>query len=471
MIAGVLLFIVVPLVVAVVLYVVHRLQTLAAFIATGVAAVLGVGALWLPLDQVAMVGGRQVMLGAPVEVLGRQLVITGADRIVLAGLFLVAAGLFMIGWRANPGASFFPLGLAILGLLSAALVARPFLYASLLLTITAVLATIFLESGLSGKTRGALRFLVLMTLALPAFMVASWLLDLHALNPTDTGLARNIMLALTAGFVLLLGVVPFHIWIRPVVEESPPVAAVFVLTVFNSVTWFLLFDVLQEYPWLSSQQDMFRILQFLGLLTAVVGGLLAFSSYDFVHVLSYGVLADYGCGLIVLGMRTPAGLAAVMLATLARPVSLGVLALGLTLARQHVKSSQFEKLAGMGWFYPWTAAALIVGGFSLAGIPPLTGFVGRWSEARVLASAPSPYVLAVLGATLGVAAGTLRGLDYVFQPPSESAKALEHPREPRLMVALVVLSFIIVVGLGLFPGVVESALRSVVSCYTFFSAP
>jgi formate hydrogenlyase subunit 3/multisubunit Na+/H+ antiporter MnhD subunit len=66
--------------------------------------------------------------------------------------------------------------------------------------------------------------------------------------------------------------------------------------VFNSVTWFLLFDVLQDYPWLSSQQDIFRILQFLGLLTTIVGGFLAFSSYDFAHVLSYGVLADYGCG-------------------------------------------------------------------------------------------------------------------------------------------------------------------------------
>ena len=471
MIAGVLLFIVVPLVVAVVLFVVHRLQTLAAFIATGVAAVLGVGALWLPLDQVAMVGGRKVVLGAPVEVLGRQLVITGADRIILAGLFLMAAGLFLIGWRANPGASFFPLGLAILGLLSATLVARPFVYAAFLLTITAVLATIFFESGVSGKTRGALRFLVLTTLALPAFMIASWQLDLRALNPTDASLAHNIMLAMTAGFVMLLGVVPFHIWIRPVVEESPPVAAVFVLTVFNSVAWFLLFDVLQEYPWLFSEQDIFRILQFLGLLTTAVGGLLAFSSNDFVHVLSYGVLADYGCGLMALGARTPAGLAVVMLAMLARPVSLAILALGLTLARQQFKSSRFEKLTGMGWFYPWTSVALVVGGFSLAGIPPLTGFLGRWSEVRVLAAISPSYVVAVLGATLGVAAGTLRGLDYLLQPPSEAAKAVVRPREPRLIVALVVLSFSIVVGFGLFPGVVESALRAVVSSYTFFSAP
>ena len=62
----------------------------------------------------------------------------------------------------------------------------------LVVVLTAVLATIFLESGLSGKTRGALRFLVLMTLALPAFMIASWLLDLHTLNPTDVGLARSL---------------------------------------------------------------------------------------------------------------------------------------------------------------------------------------------------------------------------------------------------------------------------------------
>jgi formate hydrogenlyase subunit 3/multisubunit Na+/H+ antiporter MnhD subunit len=465
------LFVVVPLAVAAALFVVRRLQTLAAFIAAGVAAVLGVAALWLPLDQAAIVGGRQVALGEPVEVLGRQLIVTGSDRVVLGGLFLAAAGLFVVGWRASQGSSFYPLGLAILGLLSTALVARPFLYASLFLTIAAVLATIFFESGTSGQTRGALRFLVLMTLALPAFMIASWLLDLYALNPTDTGLARNIMLAMTVGFVLLLGVVPFHIWIRPVVEEALPVAAVFVLTVFNSVAWFLLFDVLQEYPWLFSQQDMFRILQFLGLLTAVVGGLLAFSSYDFVHVLSYGVLADYGCGLIVLGTRTPAGLAAVVLAILARPVSLAILALGLAMAREQFQSTRFEKLSGMGWFYPWTTAALVVGGFSLAGIPPLAGFLGRWSETRVLAATQPGYALAVLGATLGVAAGALRGADYALQSPSEAAKALARPREPRVMVALVVLSLVILVGFGLFPGVVESGLRGVMSSYTFFSGP
>ena len=44
-------------------------------------------------------------------------------------------------------------------------------------------------------------------------------------------LARSVVLVLTGGFALLLGVVPFHIWIGPMAEESPPIASVFVLAV------------------------------------------------------------------------------------------------------------------------------------------------------------------------------------------------------------------------------------------------
>jgi formate hydrogenlyase subunit 3/multisubunit Na+/H+ antiporter MnhD subunit len=477
------LFIVVPLLAAALTLILRRFQTISAFLATGVAATLGVAALRLPLGRAVEVGGRQVALGEPVELLGRQLALGGPDRIVLASIFLVAAGLFFIGWppsilggwRAHPGSSFFALGLAILGLLSMALVVRPFVYASLVFAIAATLTAILVQGGTPRRTRGALRYLVMMTLALPGFLVASWLVDLYTVNPTDAGLARGVTLGLSAGFALLLSVVPFHIWIGPVADESPPVATVFVLTVFNSVAWFLLLDVLQEYTWLSAQPDVFRIIQFLGLLTAVVGGVLAFSSQDFTHVLGYGVLADYGCALIALGTRTFAGLATVILATLARPVSLAILALGITLARQRVKSSEFAKLTGLGWSSPWMAAALVVGGFSLAGIPPLAGFVGRWSQAQLLASTQPIYAMVMLGVTLSVAAGALRGMDYLLQPPLEAPdSSTPRPRlgrEPRLMIAFILCSLVVGLFFGLFPGAVESAVRSVVSSYTFFSTP
>jgi len=472
MIAGVYLFILVPLASAVVLFFLRRLQFITAIMAASMAGVLGVGAFWLPLDRAVELGGRQVALGEPVTLLGRQLVMTAANRVELAAIFLMAAALFLLGARLGSGQLFFPLGMAVTGLLSAALVIRPFVFSALFLTIAALMATILFQS--SGQTRGAFRYLVLMTLALPAFMIANWMIDSYQYNPTDAALPRSIMLALAGGFALLLGVVPFHIWIRPSVEESSPVAAAFVLTVSNSVNWFLLLDVLQEYPWLVAQQDIFRILQLLGLLTAAVGAVLAFSSSDFSHVMGYGVVADYGCTLVALGTRTSAGLSAVMLATVARPASLAVLALGIALARERLGSSRFEKLAGQGWSNPWTTAALTAGGFSLAGIPPLAGFVGRWAQTRVLATAMPWYFIAVLGATLGVAAGALRGMDYLLQPPPESVMSpadRTRAREPRLMIVLVVLSLLLALAFGLFPGMIESAMRAVVSSYTFISTP
>ena len=475
MIAGVFLFILVPLVVAVLLSVFQRLHTIAMFIATGVAGALGVAALLLPLDRAVQLGGRQIALGEPVTLLGRQLAMTSANSVLLGFMFLAAAGSFLVGWRSGAGSLLFPVGMATLGFLSATLVVRPFLYAALSLTIGSVLATLLFAGH--GQTRGASRYLALTTLALPAFMIASWLVDLYAPNPIDTALPRNIMLTLAGGFALLLGVVPFHIWIRPAVEESPPVAVIFVLTVCNSANWFLLLDVLQEFPWLVTQQDIFRSLQLLGLLTTLAGGVLAYSSHDFAHVLAYGVMADYGSALLALGTRTPTGLSAVMFATLARPASLALLALGLTLARDRFQSSRFDKLTGLGWSNPWMAAALTVGGFSLAGIPPLAGFLGRWSEVRLLATAQPLYVAAVLGATLGVAAGALRGMDFLLQPPLVSAAnpapaaGSRSTREPRLMIVLVVFSVLVGLALALFPGVIEPYVRTVVSSYTFFSTP
>ena len=341
----------------------------------------------------------------------------------------------------------------------------------------AVLTTILVQGGIPGRTRGALCYVVMMTLALPAFLIAGWLVELYALNPNDAGLASNITVVLLAGFALLLGVVPFHIWIGPVAKESPPVAAAFALTVCNSVVWFLMLNMFQEYTWLSARQDVFRTLQLVGILTAGVGGVLAFSSNDFAHVLAYGVLADYGCALVALGTRTPAGLSAALFATLARPASLAVLALGITLARGRAKSSEFEKLAGLAWSCPWMAVALVVGGFSLAGIPPLPGFLGRWPEVRLLAATQPVYALVMLAVTLGVAAGVLRGADYMLQAPVEAmsdslpAGKERKIREPRLMIALIAATLLFGLTLSLFPGIVESLLRAVVSFYTFLSGP
>lgn len=473
MIAGVFLLILGPLlaagVLAILVYTVRRLEPLAALIAAGVAAALGGLALVLPLDRPTRLGGRQVVLGEPVILLGRRLVLKDVDRIALALLFLAAALLFIQAWRTRTGRTFYPLGLMILGILSAALVIRPFLYAALLLNIAAALMTILLQSQESGDTMGALRFLFMVTLAMLAFLIASWQMDLYTLNPDDASLARTVLVSLAIGFSLLLSIVPFHTWIASVARHAPPVASVFVFAIFNAVTWILLLDVLQEYTWLVRQPGVFASMRTAGMLTAVIGGLLAFAGQDFGRVMAYGVLADWGCALVMLGLGKPAGLGAVMLGMFTRSISLMLLALGLASARQRARTVEFSDLVGLVWNSPWTTAALLVGAFSLAGIPPLPGFLSRWVQIRLLAaSSNTDAAFLLLAVTVGVSAGALRGLDYVALRPRDLR--LDDPRrrpESRWIKLLIAGGLITSLLIVLFPGLLDPTLRALIASYTF----
>ncbi len=474
MIAGVYLLIVVPLLaagaLALVVYTVHRLEPLAALIAAGLAAGLGMLAIVLPLDRPVQLAGRQVVLGEPVTLLGRQFLLKDVDRVALAFLFLVAALLFIQAWRTRTGRTFYPLGLMTLGILSAALVVRPFLYAALLLNLAAAFITILLQSEQSLDSLGALRFLFTVTLAMMAFLIAGWQIDLYTFNPNDAGLAYTVTIALAIGFSLLLSVVPFHTWMPSVARDAPPVAAVFAFTVFNAVIWVLLLDILQEYPWLSHQSGLLEGIQTVGLLTALVGGVLAFAAHDFGRVMAYGVLADWGCALLMLGLGTPTGLGAVALSFLVRPISLMMLAIGLASARQRAGTIEFADLVGLAWNSPWTALALSLGAFSLAGIPPLPGFLARWTEVRLLAAGGHvTAALALMFVTLGIAAGALRGLDFLVGRPRDlrpdDPRHFPESRWTRLLIAAGVVTCLFIV---LFPGLLDTPLRAVVASYTFW---
>ena len=93
----------------------------AALLAAAVALLMAWLAWRLPLDQPVQLWGRQIALGESVTVLGRELVMTQADRMDMVLIYLIAAGLFLFAWRVSQGWTFYPLGLALLSVLGAAL--------------------------------------------------------------------------------------------------------------------------------------------------------------------------------------------------------------------------------------------------------------------------------------------------------------------------------------------------------------
>ncbi|MGD9030412.1 MAG: hypothetical protein PVG25_11410, partial [Anaerolineae bacterium] len=154
MIAGLLLFLALPLAMAAAVYVFRRWATLSALLSIGTTLALGAAIVLLPLGRTVELWGRQIVMGGTVTFLGRELVLEEVDRLAIAFLYLTAAGIFTLAWQVSPGAMLFPIGLAVLSLLSGSLLIRPLIYAVLLIELAIALSVFALQIEGRAPTQG-----------------------------------------------------------------------------------------------------------------------------------------------------------------------------------------------------------------------------------------------------------------------------------------------------------------------------
>ncbi|MDY7078057.1 MAG: proton-conducting transporter membrane subunit [Chloroflexota bacterium] len=478
MIAGPLLLLILPLAMAGIVYILLRWESLSALLAVGTALAMGIAIVTLPMDQPVrpfpFLGGEyQIALGETVTFFGRELVLEQADRMAMAHLFFTAAGIFLLAWRTSPHSLLFPMGLGLLSLLGTALLIRPLIYAALLVGIAAALAVFALQAEEGSPTRGGMRYLTFTILALPGLLVTHWLLDRYALTPDDTGLLSASAALLSLSFALLLGVVPFHTWVPAITSDSVPLAGVFVLTVGNDAVWFLLLDFLETYPWISARPGFSSLVLTAGTGLVIVGGLLASSQRRLGPLVGYAALVDTGAALVALGMNSRLGLTLVILSLFVRPFGLLLVAAGLSgLRARSGGNDSFDALRGVGWKAPWSMAALVFGGLSVAGLPVSAGFIWRWPLYRALMSSNSGSTLLLFLAGVGVMIGIWRVIPVLLErprsPENRSVVPYGNP-EGWLTAAVVVVVILACVGVGLFPQVLAPWAGRLAETYTFLS--
>lgn len=462
MIGGPLLLIAAPLAAAIVTFLLRRFRTAAALIAALVPLALAV---------LALSAGES--LGEPQNILGRRIALSGGDRIGLAFLFVASAAIFVGVWRSSPGWSYYPLVLLMLGALAAALIVRPplneiypsFVYSALFLAIAAALAVFPLQGGRPGITGGALRFITLMSLALPALLMADWSLSQLGQSPDSPELKQATTSLVALGFALLLAVVPFHTWLPTVAREAPPLSTAFILNVLLGAAVLLLADVLDGIRLIGGEPATLELLRGAGLLMAGVGGLLAWAQADFGRLLGYAALADMGAILFGVGLASSAGLAAAFVTLIVRSIGIGLMAMGRTLARERLGDDSFATLSGLVWRLPWAALAIVAGGLSLAGLPPLAGFAGRWGLVQAAGSLDPRAAAVFLLASASVALGVLRGLREMLH--ARDSDAASPPNERRSEALLILAALALCVLIGLFPGALTPLVREFTAAYAF----
>ncbi|MGB9777218.1 MAG: hypothetical protein ACPL7C_11875 [Anaerolineae bacterium] len=414
-------------------YLLRRWRWVSFLLAAIVSAALGFAVALIPLDRTFVLGGRELTVGGTATVFGRSIVLDSLSQTALTFLFLIGAALFLLAWPLESGDLYAPIGLGVLGLLAAALVVRPLVYAMLLLELAVALSVLLLRGGVGGA-----RYLTFCVLALPGPLIAHWLLDMYALTPDQAGLLYTASLLIGLSFALMLGLVPFHPWIPALARKESPLAVALIFSAVGGTVWFLLLDYLRTYPWLSQSPYWSSALTALGVGTAVIGGLLGTTRRGWGALLGYAVMVDTGMLVLALGRGETLGLELERAMMLTR--TWGVLTAAAGLAALGVRPESAEPR-----WSPWGAVAAAAGLLSLVGFPPTVGFVSRWGLYRLLFRAQPLTVVALLLASVGPVMGLLRMLPASLKSgiPARPAMTLTD-----LWLALVSLG---AVGLGLLP--------------------
>jgi NADH:ubiquinone oxidoreductase subunit 2 (subunit N) len=400
----------------------------------------------------------------PIRLMGRPVLLDSLTQQVLALLFFMAALLFLIAWKLSQGREIYPLGLVLLGLFAAASMLRHLGISALLMVLAAIAAAPIVQGGQTGSTRAAWRLLVMMCLALPLFLLASWRVDLYREDVENAIYLGQAAVFLGLGMAIWLAVVPLHGWLTAVGDEAPPISAALVLTGFPLLGLVALLQVLTEVTWFIWQEQVGQILLMAGLIALGLGGLLAAVQRSLGMLLGYAALFDLGCLLVALAIGGDGGAQAFYAGLALRALGLGLTAAAMAALRLRAGGYALSALRGAAYSAPLATAALMVGGFTLAGLPLTAGFFPRWLLTRDLAQVDARWVWLLVGGSLGVAIGYLRGLKAMLAPPPDSNR-LDPARLAWPVLFLLVALTALSIGLGVFPDPLLRLVRELLIAY------
>jgi len=252
------------------------------------------------------------------------------------------------------------------------------------------------------------------------------LLQRFTLTPDESVLVDLAALLVIPTVILWLTLSPFHGITRQWATEEVPLAPSFLWSAKDWIVvyyWLLLW---RQSPMLHTDLASF-LLGLAGVATVTISGISAYVQSNPSALLACAAMSELG--IIVQGLATGSaeGLhgAILLLTNRTAAVMLGCAALS-ALSGGIVRQDRRYGLPGWRTLLPLIAFAISV--LTLAGVPPLTGFVGRQ---RIYAALPAPssYVpLLWLSASLGIVLGLVRTIWSLWhaqpQPDNQSASTL-----------------------------------------------
>ncbi|WP_440993905.1 NADH-quinone oxidoreductase subunit NuoN [Cysteiniphilum litorale] len=189
-------------------------------------------------------------------------------------------------------------------------------------------------------------------------------------------LIAMVLMIATATFKL--GAVPFHMWVPDVYEGSPNAVTAFLASVPKVAAFAMLVNILmigmpaQAFAWS-------KVLTVLAVLSIFFGNLLALAQKNVKRMLGYSTISHIGFVLLALILNPAAFAVSTALFYVIIYVLMSAAGFGVLIVLS-VRGNEVENLAdfaGLNRRNPWIAFIMLIVMFSMAGIPPLSGFTAK----------------------------------------------------------------------------------------------
>ena len=459
------IWVILPIVVAGVCTALYQRRIFGILLTTITAFGLALLAAGFPEELAFSVGPLTLAFEESLGILGRQIILS-YDILPFIAFTYAMTGLWALSSNL-PGVpdTFRPVSLVMTALLTAAMGVQPFLYAALLIETAVLFSIPMLSPAGDERYRGILRYLSLMTIAMPFILIAGWLLTGVVILPPDSPLVGQTALMLGLGFALLLAVFPFHSWIPMVSQHSHPIVVSYVLFILPTTILVFGLNFLNRYTFLRTSQEIFNIIRIIGAVMIVFGGLWTAMQDHLKRAFGFSALVETGFSLLAVGLAAEGGLRWMLMLFPVRALGYWLWGYTLTRIEQHCGSLEISAIQGYGRKFPVLFAGLLLTQLSIAGLPLLASFPIKIALlTQAVSTGTALGVWSFIG-NLGLFVFSIRVLLNAVIPLDDEPAHLWAIAEKTSELLPVVVMILAIVLLGLLPGMFVSGLTNILTAF------
>ncbi|MBF0511002.1 MAG: NADH/ubiquinone/plastoquinone (complex I) [Candidatus Omnitrophica bacterium] len=232
---------------------------------------------------------------------------------------------------------------------------------------------------------------------------------------TNIGLMISVLFMM--GFGLKAALVPFHAWLPDAHPQAPaPVSAMLSGVLIKALGFYTLcrifFNVIGVSP------HILGVFMFLGVLSMLVGGILAVGQWDMKRLWACSSISNMGFIFFGIGLGTPLGILGAVFHVFNHALIKSQLFLNAGAVEYATGTRDLRELGGLSEKMPVTSATGFIAAMAGAGMPPFNGF---WSKFMIIVAAIQAgqigYAVCGLIASLFLLGAILKVIRLGFQGP------------------------------------------------------